>query len=58
MTTSAAPQTILFLAANPKGTAPLRLDQELRDIGEGLQHAQKRDQFNLEQRSTVSSAAN
>jgi Effector-associated domain 1/TIR domain/CHAT domain len=54
MTTSnTSPQTILFLAANPKGTDPLRLDQELRDIGEGLQRAQKRDQFNLEQRSAV-----
>jgi CHAT domain len=54
MTTSnTAPQTILFLAANPKGTAPLRLGQELRDVGEGLQRAQKRDQFNLEQRSAV-----
>lgn len=54
MTTSnTAPQTILFLAANPKGTVPLRLDQELRDIGEGLQRAQKRDRFNLEQRSAV-----
>jgi hypothetical protein len=47
------PQTILFLAANPKGIAPLRLDQELRDIGEGLQRAQKRDQFKLEQLSAV-----
>jgi hypothetical protein len=46
-------QTILFLAANPKGTVSLRLDQELRDIGEGLQRAQKRDQFKLEQRSAV-----
>jgi hypothetical protein len=31
----------------------LRLDQELRDIAEGLQRAQKREQFNLEQRLTV-----
>jgi hypothetical protein len=46
-------QTILFLAANPKDTGNLRLAQELRDIGEGLQRAQKRDQFNLEQRSAV-----
>ena len=46
-------QTILFLAANPKGTGRLRLDQELRDIAEGLQRAQKRDQFNLEQRLAV-----
>lgn len=43
-------QTILFLSANPKDTGRLRLDQELRDIAEGLQRAQKRDQFNLEQR--------
>jgi hypothetical protein len=46
-------QTILFLAANPKDTTRLRLDQELRDIGEGLQRAQKRDQFKLEQRLAV-----
>lgn len=47
------PQTILFVAANPKGTGHLRLDQELRDIAEGLKRSQKRDQFNLEQRSAV-----
>ena len=43
-------QTILFLAANPKETGRLRLDQELRDVAEGLHRAQKRDQFILEQR--------
>lgn len=46
-------QSILFLAANPKDTTRLRLDQELRDIGEGLRRAQKRDQFQLEQRLAV-----
>lgn len=46
-------QTILFLAANPKNTERLQLDQELRDIAEGLQRAQKRDWFNLEQRLAV-----
>lgn len=46
-------KTVLFLAANPKDTGRLRLDQELRDIAEGLQRAQKRDQFNLEQRLAV-----
>lgn len=53
--TSSSPvqQTILFLAANPKATGWLRLDQELRDIAEGLRRAQKRDQFNLEQRLAV-----
>ncbi|MFG6094853.1 TIR domain-containing protein [Leptothoe sp. ISB3NOV94-8A] len=50
---STEPQTILFIAANPKDTGRLRLDQELRDISEGLQRAQKREQFNLEQRLAV-----
>jgi AAA-like domain/CHAT domain len=54
MTTSnTAAQTILFLAANPKGTAPRRLDQELRDVSDGLQRVKKCDQFKLEQRSAV-----
>jgi CHAT domain-containing protein len=44
---------ILILAANPKDTSRLRLDQELRDIAEGLQRAQKRDQFNLVQQLAV-----
>jgi CHAT domain len=48
-------QTILFLAANPKDTSRLRVDEELRDIGYGLQRAQQRDQFRLEQRSAVRS---
>lgn len=48
-----APQTVLFLAANPRGTSPLRLDRELREIGEGLRRSQERDQFNLEQRWAV-----
>ncbi|MGD1853683.1 MAG: CHAT domain-containing protein [Leptolyngbyaceae cyanobacterium] len=50
---STKPQTILFIAANPKDTGRLRLDQELRDISEGLQRSQKREQFNLEQRLAV-----
>ena len=45
-----APKTILFLAANPKGTTLLRLDQEMRDIAEGLQRSHHREQFRLEQR--------
>jgi CHAT domain len=44
---------ILILAANPKGTSALRLDQELRDIADGLQRAQKREQFSLEQKLAV-----
>lgn len=50
---SANSKTILFLAANPRGTGRLRLDQELRDIAEGLQRAQKRDRFHLEPRLAV-----
>jgi CHAT domain len=38
-------QTILILTANPKGTSRLRLEQEVRDIEEGLNRAQNRDQF-------------
>ncbi|MBF2047206.1 MAG: AAA-like domain-containing protein [Elainella sp. C42_A2020_010] len=44
---------ILFLAANPRGTAPLRLDQELRDIDEGLRRSRQRDAVVLEQRWAV-----
>ncbi len=46
-------QKILILAANPKDSSRLRLDQELRDIEEGLKRAQHRDQFTLTQRLAV-----
>ncbi|UBF24988.1 CHAT domain-containing protein [Kovacikia minuta CCNUW1] len=52
-TASNPPQTILFLAANPRDTVRLRLDQELRDVAEGLQRSRQRDQFRLEQRLAV-----
>lgn len=42
-------KTILVLAANPKNTTPLRLDQEVREIDNGLQRAQRRDEFVLKQ---------
>jgi CHAT domain len=45
--------TLLFLTANPKGTTTLRLDQEIRDITEGLQRAQHREAFSLETRWAV-----
>ncbi len=50
---STEPKTILFLAANPKGSTHLRLDQELRDIGEGLQRTKRRDQYQLVARWAV-----
>lgn len=44
---------ILILAANPKGTSPLRLDEEAREIEEGLRRSQQREQFRLEQKWAV-----
>jgi hypothetical protein len=45
---------ILILAANPKGTSRLRLDEEVREIESGLQRAQKRDQFVIKSMWAVS----
>jgi len=44
---------ILVLAANPKGTLPLRLDEEIREIEAGLERAKKRNQFELKKRQAV-----
>ncbi len=44
---------ILILAANPKGTSRLRLDEEVREIELGLQRSQKRDQFVIKSRWAV-----
>jgi hypothetical protein len=63
-TTDPAPRsikTILVLAANPKGTDPLRLGEEMREIQTGLERSQHRvrgaslegNQFRLEQRWAV-----
>jgi hypothetical protein len=48
-----ATRKILILAANPKATSPLRLDEEIREIDAGLQRAKKRDQFEIEQHWAV-----
>lgn len=40
---------ILILAANPKDTSRLRLDEEVREIENGLRGAQHRDEFTLKQ---------
>lgn len=37
-------QKILILAANPKTTLTLRLDEEMREIDEGLRRSKNRDQ--------------
>lgn len=44
---------ILLLAANPKNTSPLRLDEEFREIDEGLRRARRRDQFEIFSRQAV-----
>ena len=47
-------KTILFLAANPKNTTQLGLDDEVREIEIGLQRSRYRDLFELKQRWAVS----
>jgi hypothetical protein len=46
---SPVPMTILFWAANPAGTPPLRLDEEIRTIDERLRATEYRDRFVLQQ---------
>ncbi|MEM1393616.1 MAG: CHAT domain-containing protein [Cyanobacteria bacterium P01_C01_bin.38] len=50
---STSTKNILILAANPKGTTSLRLDQEVRDISENLQRTRYGVHFNLIQRWAV-----
>lgn len=40
-------KTILFLGVNPKGTQRLRIDEEVRNIENGLKLSQQRDKFKL-----------
>ncbi|MBW4445939.1 MAG: CHAT domain-containing protein [Spirirestis rafaelensis WJT71-NPBG6] len=44
---------ILVLSANPKGTKQLRLNEEIREIKEGLQRARQRDRFDIESAQAV-----
>jgi len=44
---------ILFLSANPKSTARLRLDEEVREIEEGLRRAAHREQFDIRSKWAV-----
>lgn len=44
---------ILILAANPKTTPPLRLDEEVREIEEGVKRAKYRDQLIIHQKWAV-----
>jgi hypothetical protein len=40
-------RTILILAANPRSTERLRLDEEVKKIEQGLERSKRRDQFKL-----------
>jgi hypothetical protein len=53
MTNNMRVKTILILAANPTSTSRLRLDEEVREIENGLQAAKHRDQFKLVQKWAV-----
>ncbi len=44
---------ILFLAANPKDTTQLRIDEEIRTIDQALRGAEFRDRFDIEQQWAV-----
>ena len=44
---------ILFLSANPREASRLRLNEELREIQEGLRRSQKRDHYQIESVNAV-----
>ncbi len=44
---------ILILSANPKDTSRLRLDEEVREIEEGLLRSKHRDRFQIQARLAV-----
>jgi hypothetical protein len=46
-------RTILILSSNPKGTNPLRLGEEIREIKEGLKRSKYRDLFQIETADAV-----
>lgn len=48
-----SPKVILFLAANPHNSQPLRLDEEIREIDAELRRSKHRDRFELKQRWAV-----
>ena len=50
MSISTSLKTILILAANPKGTTQLRLNEEVREIEEGLRRSEERSSFIVKSR--------
>uniref|UniRef100_A0A0C1QMZ2 CHAT domain-containing protein n=1 Tax=Tolypothrix bouteillei VB521301 TaxID=1479485 RepID=A0A0C1QMZ2_9CYAN len=53
MSNNVSIKTILILSANPKGTTRLEGSEEVREIGEALRRAKKREQFKLEMELAV-----
>lgn len=51
------PRRILFLAANPQGTSRLRLDEEAKEICQGLERSRERSKFFVETRWAVDANA-
>jgi hypothetical protein len=50
---ASAPKRILILSSNPKTTLRLRLDEEVREIQEGLRRSKYRDKFDIQSRWAV-----
>ena len=48
-----AKKKILILAANPETTSRLRLDEEVREIEEGLRRSKYRDQFEIHSKMAI-----
>ncbi|MBD2198439.1 MULTISPECIES: AAA-like domain-containing protein [Calothrix] len=44
---------ILLLSANPRGSSPLRLGEEMREIKEGLKRSKNREQYSIDTVETV-----
>lgn len=53
MSSNSPAKRILLLSANPKGTTRLRLDEEIREIKEGLRRAKRREKFVIESPEAV-----
>ncbi len=53
MSNSTCVKTILIMVANPTNTSRLRLDEEVREIDEGLRRSNNRKQFKLEHKWAV-----
>ncbi len=52
-TRSSSVKRVLILATNPQNVPRLRLDEEVREITEGLQRSKYRDQFSIHQQWVV-----